>query len=184
MNRNSIPNILTISRVVAIIPIAVIFAISYAPSAHLCVLAIFIYACITDYVDGALSRRWNCVSSLGRLLDPVADKLLVAVVLVMLIPAGINAVAVAAIIVRELFVSGLREFMQERGAIIHVSGLAKWKTAMQMLACGAFLLAGALPMVTWINELAAVLLWIATFLTLWTGAEYAYGATRQLKSNG
>jgi cardiolipin synthase len=180
MNKQHIPNILTISRVAAIIPITIIFTISYEAWAYMAVMFLYIYACITDFVDGYLSRKWNCVSDLGRLLDPIADKLLVAVLLVMLIPAGVSSVAVALIMVRELFISGLREFMQEKGAIIHVSKLAKWKTAMQMLACWLFLLAG---MFANILLLAQFILWLAVVFTLWTGAEYLFGALKQTKNN-
>ncbi len=182
--KHQIPNILTISRVAATLPIAMIFAISYEIWAYASVIVLFTYACATDFVDGYLSRKWNCVTNIGRLLDPIADKLLVAVVLVMLVPAGVNAVAVALIMVRELFISGLREFMQETGAIIHVSSLAKWKTAMQMLACCVFLLAGIVPNEPLIAMIAQALLWIATILTLFTGGEYLRGALKQLNNAG
>ena len=183
MNRHHLPNILTISRVVAIIPITIIFAISYEVWAYMAVMLLFMYACLTDFVDGYLSRKWNCVSDLGRLIDTIADKLLVAVVLVMLIPAGVNSVAVALIMVRELFISGLREFMQEKGAIIHVSTLAKCKTALQMFACWLFLWVGIFPEQINLMVSAQISLWSATVLTLWTGAEYLFGALKQIKND-
>jgi cardiolipin synthase (CMP-forming) len=181
--KQQIPNILTISRVVMVAPIVIIFSISYDFWAHLSVMIIFMYACATDFIDGWLSRKWNCVSDLGRLLDPIADKLLVAALLIILIPTGkVNAVAVSLILVRELFVSGLREFMQEKQIVIHVSELAKWKTALQMFCCWLFLWVGIFEGNAFLLNVASTTLWASVFITLYTGYEYLRGSLKYLLS--
>lgn len=179
--RQQFPNWLTISRVVVIVPIALLLTFFNAPVAYGCALALTIYAMLTDFFDGYLSRKWGVVSDLGRLLDPVADKLLVAVVLILLCAQGIgSALAVSIIIFREIFISGLREFMQEKRVVIHVSHLAKYKTATQMIACIALLMVGAWPHQSWIRTVGEILLWVAATLTLQTGADYLKAALKQL----
>lgn len=183
IKKHQIPNILTISRVLAIIPIIAILSISHTEASYVWVMLLFAYACITDFVDGYLSRKWNCISDLGRLLDPIADKLLIAVLLIMLIPAGaVSEIAVSLILIRELFISGLREFMQEQKIIIHVTALAKCKTALQMVACGLFLCAGIFPDEMRLLISAKITLWFAVFLTVVTGLEYFLKALKQIKS--
>ena len=144
---------------------------------------VYIGACITDWLDGYLARVWHQQSMLGRMLDPIADKLLVGTTLLMLtydntIDGGAVAAAVI-ILCREILVSGLREFLAELNVRVHVTQLAKWKTTMQMIALGILLAGPAgdkiVPGVTWTG---LVMLWVAAMLTLWTGFDYLKAAIR------
>ena len=143
----------------------------------------FVGASITDWLDGYLARAWSQQSTLGRMLDPIADKLLVGAALMMLVHDntidGWSIWAAVIILCREILVSGLREFLAELNVKVRVTQLAKWKTAMQMVAL-AVLLAGPavdklLPGVT---ITGIVLLWIAALLTLWTGYDYLKAGVR------
>ena len=150
-------------------------------------LALYAAAGVTDYLDGYLARLYDEQSSLGRMLDPIADKLLVAACLLMLVADGtIKSYAIwAAIIIlsREILVSGLREFLAEIKVSVPVSYLAKWKTAAQIVSVG-FLIAGnagdALLPVGWTLQIGVVLLWIAAILTLLTGYDYMMASIRHL----
>jgi len=173
----NLPNLLTYGRVAAV---PVVVALLFWPDqtwARMSALAIYILAAITDFFDGYLARAWSQQSSLGRMLDPIADKLLVAAVLLMLSADGviIGASLWAAVIIlyREILVSGLREYLAELRVPVPVTAVAKWKTAAQLVALG-FLIAGsagerAVPGVT---IAGIVLLWIAAVLTLYTGWDY------------
>lgn len=156
LTRRHIPNLLTMARVVAV-PLALLIML-LAPEQKAALLWIFIAASITDFFDGYLARKWNVVSPLGALMDPIADKLLVALMLVyLLVEGGIAPMTTAAsgspsatqsaggmvsplflpvmvILLRELYISGLREFLAHRQIKLPVSKGGKWKTAMQMLA--------------------------------------------------
>ncbi len=179
--RRQLPNWLTISRVAVILPIALLLSGSASPADYALALILSVYAMLTDFFDGYLSRKWDVVSDLGRLLDPVADKLLVAVLLILLSAGGIgSALAVSAIIFREIFISGLREFMQERRIVIHVSVLAKYKTATQMVACIALLISGIWQAYPAMRLAAEGALWAAAVLTLLTGADYLKAALKEL----
>ena len=166
------PNILTLSRIV-VIPLIV--AAFYLPPAAACwtTFALFAYASVTDYFDGLLARRWGQTTDIGRFLDPIADKLLVGAVLTMMIATGtISGVAVIAsllILLRELLISGLREFLADKQIQVPVSRLAKWKTGVQLIAIALLLLTGVAPQVA---ATGTVLLWAAAFLTIYTGYEY------------
>ena len=141
-------------------------------------LAVYTAAAITDFFDGYLARMWSQQSSLGRMLDPIADKLLVAAVLLSLAAdrtiAGTALVAAIVILCREILVSGLREYLAELRVSLPVTAVAKWKTGVQLVALG-FLIAGPaageaiLPGAIWIGT---VLLWVAAILTLYTGWDY------------
>ncbi len=168
----SLPNLLTIARVV-IIPLVLACFYVEADWARWTACALFVLACITDYFDGHLARAWDQSTPFGRWLDPIADKLLVAAVLLMLV--GWDAAPVipsVIIILRELLISGLREYMAEAQLGLPVSKLAKWKTAAQMIAIGFLLVGGAGP--TWLATgwIGWVLLWIAALLTIITGYDY------------
>jgi CDP-diacylglycerol--glycerol-3-phosphate 3-phosphatidyltransferase/cardiolipin synthase len=140
-------------------------------------LGIFAAAAITDFFDGYLARAWSQQSSLGRMLDPIADKLLVAAALLMLSANGTitggSLWAAIVILCREILVSGLREYLAELRVPVPVTAVAKWKTAAQLVALG-FLIVGpagdaVLPGSTTIG---VVLLWVAAILTLYTGWDY------------
>jgi CDP-diacylglycerol--glycerol-3-phosphate 3-phosphatidyltransferase/cardiolipin synthase len=178
----SLPNILTLSRIFAV-PILV--ALLWHPGWLGYALAFLLYcvAGITDYLDGYLARAQGAVSRLGIFLDPIADKIMIAAVIVMLISteqaigghpviAGWHVVAALVILLREIAVSGLREFLAQLSVSVPVSNLAKWKTAFQMIALGALILAGAFTDWPWIHSLGLICLWAAAGLTLVTGWDY------------
>ena len=177
----NIPNMLTYGRVIAVpLVAACLFAqVIYEGGLWLrwVALAIFAIAAITDYFDGYLARALSQQSAIGRMLDPIADKLLVGVVLLMLAADGTilgwSLWAAVIILSREILVSGLREFLAELRVSVPVTQLAKWKTTVQLVAVG-FLIAGpagdqVLPFVT---QFGIGLLWIAALLTLYTGFDY------------
>jgi CDP-diacylglycerol--glycerol-3-phosphate 3-phosphatidyltransferase len=175
--RWTLPNILTYGRVVAV-PIVVLL-LFWPETAWMrwTALAIFILAGITDFFDGYLARAWSQQSSLGRMLDPIADKLLVAAVLLMLVAdhtiTGFSIWAAIVILCREILVSGLREYLAELKVSVPVSKVAKWKTTLQLVALG-FLIAGRTAdlMIPGITDAGLVLLWVAALLTLYTGWDY------------
>jgi CDP-diacylglycerol--glycerol-3-phosphate 3-phosphatidyltransferase/cardiolipin synthase len=183
----SLPNILTYGRIAAI---PVVVALLFWPGDAMMrwiALGIYIVAGVTDYLDGFLARLYEQQSSLGRMLDPIADKLLIAACLLMLCADGTirswSLWAAIVILSREILVSGLREFLAEVKVSVPVSNLAKWKTAMQLVAVG-FLVAGPagddlLP-AGWTVAIGLVLLWIAAFLTLITGYDYMKASIRHL----
>jgi cardiolipin synthase len=173
----NLPNILTFGRVL-IVPAVV--ACLFWPDEYALrwtALGLFIVAAVTDFFDGYLARAWGQQSALGRMLDPIADKLLVSAVLLILVADGTirswSLWAAIVILCREILVSGLREFLAELKVSVPVSKVAKWKTTMQMIALG-FLIAGRageliLPGTT---RIGLFLLWISAILTLYTGWDY------------
>jgi cardiolipin synthase len=148
-------------------------------------LVLFVLAAITDYFDGYFARAWHQVSALGRMLDPIADKLLVSAALFMLVAKGTigwdSVLAAIVILSREILVSGLREFLASVRVSVPVSQLAKWKTAIQMIAIG-FLLAGPAgdKLVPYVTQTGTALLWIAALLTLYTGYDYLNAGLRHV----
>jgi len=173
----SLPNVLTYGRIIAVPALVACLFFLNGDVARWSAFALFVLAGFTDWLDGYLARMWEQQSTLGRMLDPIADKLLVGAVLMMLVYdktiSGWSIWAAIIILLREILVSGLREFLAELNVKIHVTQLAKWKTTMQMIALGV-LLAGpaAEKIVPGIMTGGLVLLWIAALLTLWTGYDY------------
>ena len=176
----SLPNILTLSRIVTV-PLLV--ALLWFPGWELGYALGFALYCLmgfTDYFDGYLARANGQVSKLGVFLDPIADKIMVAAVIMMLVGTrheaasitGIHIIPAIIILLREITVSGLREFLAGLQVSLPVSQLAKWKTALQMIALGALILAGALPTLVWIKQIGVGSLWLAAALTLVTGWDY------------
>ena len=169
----SVPNLLTLSRIIVI---PAIFLMVYIDSVvwQLVAAILFIIASITDYFDGYLARRWGETSALGRLLDPIADKLLVTSALVVIlvrpdfVVCRLSYVPVIVILCREILVSGLREFLREVNVGMPVTRLAKWKTGFQMTALSMMLLKGFFY---W-GGIGEILLWIAGVLTFITGYQY------------
>jgi cardiolipin synthase len=177
----SLPNMLTYARIAAI---PVVVGCLYAQSVQdgplwlrWVALAVFIAAGITDFLDGYVARMWDQHSAFGRMLDPIADKLLVASCLLMLAADtsihGWTLWAAVVILCREILVSGLREYLAALRVSVPVTKLAKWKTTMQLVAIG-FLLAGeAGDMVLPFTTLTGiVLLWLSALLTIYTGYDY------------
>jgi cardiolipin synthase len=181
----SLPNLLTLGRIAAI-PLIVALLYIEGATARWLALALFAAACITDYYDGLLARRRNEISALGRFLDPIADKLLVVAILVMLIAtgqvAGLTVLAALAILGREILVSGLREYLGGLQVAVPVSGLAKWKTMVQMVALAVLLIAPALPGLPLALLAGEVLLWLAAALTVVTGWSYLSHGLRHMTS--
>ncbi len=183
----SLPNLLTYGRILAIPLIVGLLFWPGDPAMRWYALALYALAGITDYLDGYLARVYAQQSSLGRMLDPIADKLLVAACLLMLVAVGtIHSWSIWAAIVilsREILVSGLREFLAEVKVSVPVSRLAKWKTTAQIVAVG-FLVAGpagdALLPRGWTSLIGITLLWIAALLTIVTGYDYMKASIRHL----
>jgi cardiolipin synthase (CMP-forming) len=148
----SLPNLLTLSRILAV---PLVIASFYVPGdyARWFACALFSAAGFTDWLDGHVARRWAQQSELGRFLDPIADKLLVAAILFML-------------------VSGLREYLAALRVGLPVSRLAKWKTAIQMIAIGVLIVGSAGPAFLPVVAIGETLLWVAALLTLVTGYDY------------
>lgn len=182
----NLPNLLTYARIV-MVPFVVACVIYDGDWARWIALGIFVIAAITDFFDGYLARAWAQQSNLGRMLDPIADKLLVAAVLLALTRvgtiAGFSLWAALVILCREILVSGLREFLAELRVSVPVSQLAKWKTTIQMIAL-AFLLAGPAgdKIIVGVTEVGIVLLWAAAILTLYTGYDYFRAGIQHLTS--
>jgi cardiolipin synthase (CMP-forming) len=172
----SLPNLLTLSRILAVpLLVALLWNPGFWQSAAAFVL--FCLAGLTDYLDGYLARAQGTVSKLGQFLDPIADKIMVASVIVMLLAFDIitswHVLAALIILLREIAVSGLREFLAAGRVSMPVSNLAKWKTAFQMIALGALILVGAVKGTIIPAELVGLIcLWIAAILTVITGYDY------------
>lgn len=177
-----IPNYLTALRV-AVIPLFVVLMYLPGGSARWWAAGLFVFAAITDFLDGYLARKWNAQSSFGRFLDPIADKLLVAAALLMLVHGGeADVIPAIAIISREILVSGLREYLSEIQVPMPVSTLGKWKTALQMAALVLLILGvegTGLMLVEWLGR---GLLWISAALTLYTGYAYLRAGIRHFPS--
>jgi len=171
----SLPNLLTLSRILAI-PLVVASFYLAGDYARWFGCALFSAAALTDWLDGHMARRWAQQSELGRFLDPIADKLLVSATLLMLTATGrlsSGAVLRALVILcREILVSGLREYLAELRVGMPVSRLAKWKTAIQMVAIGVLIVGDAGPALLPVAAIGEMLLWVAALLTLLTGYDY------------
>jgi cardiolipin synthase len=167
-----LPNQLTIARIAAV-PVLCLFIGMGNGWLRWLALIIYVAAAITDWLDGFLARRMNLSSDLGKMLDPIADKLLVGGLIVVFAWthdfSGLDLIPALAILFRELFIPGLREFMGKRDVGVPVTFLAKWKTTVQLVALFFVILAG-LWVGTWF--IAKILLWLAAVLTVWTGWQY------------
>lgn len=172
----NLPNILTMSRIV-VIPILVASFFMEQPLGSHIAFVTFALASITDFFDGYLARATGSVSKIGQFLDPIADKLMVGAVIIMVVYAGwvnsVHVVAAVIIMCRELLVSGLREFLAGIQVSVPVTMLAKWKTTVQMLALGSLTWSkGAIVFNIPAQEIGIVALWVAAVLTLYTGLDY------------
>ncbi len=184
MNLATLPNVLTIGRIVAV-PLLIVAFYWVHPWAHVLAASVFIAAAITDSLDGYLARRMGITSPLGEFLDPVADKLIVAVALVLLVGHDTRpfiVITAAVIIGREITVSALREWMAHIGsrAKVAVSSLGKVKTIMQMTGLSLMMFREdvlGLPM----YQIGVVLLVVAAALTLWSMVAYLQAAWPELR---
>lgn len=174
----NIPTILTWVRVVGVIVFAIL--LTSVEGVRGWAFVVFVVAAATDFLDGYLARAWNQTTPFGRMLDSIADKLLVGVVLLVLCAegtiTGVNALAAAAILMREIAISGLREHLGEKGLVIPASMAGKLKTTVQLVALAALLAAPLTPFPVVSLWAGLILLWAAAALTLWSGGEYAWGA--------
>jgi len=185
----SLPNLLTLSRIVAI-PVLVALLYFHSATTRWIALALFTAAGLTDYLDGYIARHRGEVSALGRFLDPIADKLLVASLIVILVAVGDirGLVVIPAIVIlcREILVSGLREYLAEIQVPMPVSRLAKWKTAIQMVALGVLIVGvEGSPAFLPVEVIGDAGLWIAALLTFVTGYDYlARGLSHMAERDG
>lgn len=172
----NLPNFLTLSRILVIPVLVASFYMDQPLGSHIAFIT-FSLAGITDFFDGYLARATGSVSKIGQFLDPIADKLMVGAILIMVVHIGwvdgLHVIAAVIIMCREILVSGLREFLAGIQVSVPVSLLAKWKTTLQMVALGALVWAEGgpafgLPAL----EVGLALLWIAAVLTLYTGYDY------------
>jgi cardiolipin synthase len=172
----TLPNILTLSRIVMVPLLAGFLWWPNWPAGYGIAFALYCLMGITDYFDGYLARAQGTVSKLGVFLDPIADKIMVAAVILMLAGKGVifdwHLIAALVILVREIAVSGLREFLGGIQVSVPVSKLAKWKTTLQLLALGGLILARALPGWAWLLDASLIALWGAAALTVITGWDY------------
>jgi cardiolipin synthase len=189
----TLPNILTILRLAAAPGVVIMFLYFNRPAADWFALILFISAALTDFLDGYLARRWKQESKLGAMLDPIADKAMVVIAL--LVITGFSGMdpwillPATMIMFREVFVSGLREFLGDTAGTLKVTQLAKWKTTAQMVAIAVLFAKGAFQHYAGVDALSTFVawwagivgLWIAAFLTLITGWDYFRKAQPFLK---
>ena len=179
----NLPNILTMSRIF-IIPLVVATFFFDSPAMRWTACALFTLAGITDFFDGYLARRANQVSNFGRFLDPIADKLLVASVLLLIVAfdrvGPWSYVPVLVILLREIAISGLREFLAELRVSVPVTKLAKAKTTVQMIALGFLIVGSASP--SWIAAelIGEIGIWFAAGITFITGYDYLKSGMRYM----
>ncbi|MDF0607470.1 CDP-diacylglycerol--glycerol-3-phosphate 3-phosphatidyltransferase [Wolbachia endosymbiont of Onchocerca gibsoni] len=178
MLKKNLPNLLTISRALAIPAIILSFYVENK-YANLITISIFIFACITDFFDGYLARTWKVQSKFGRLFDPIADKLIVVSTIIMLVyKHKINDFTVipsVIIICREILVSGLREFLMATNASLPVSKVGKIKTFLQMVAVIALIVNNY----EIAQRIGTTCLWIAAIITVWSGYNYVLTGIKQ-----
>lgn len=185
----NLPNLLTYARLAAVPAVVALLFWPEEMGLRWTALAIFVAAGITDYLDGYFARVFEQQSALGRMLDPIADKLLVAACLMMLVADGMiegwSLWAAIVILCREILVSGLREFLAELKVGMPVSRVAKWKTTVQLVAVG-FLIAGPAgePILPGTTAIGIVLLWVAAVLTIYTGWDYLKAGVEHLIEDG
>ena len=185
MRALNLPNILTYGRIAAAPLVGATYYISGNWGPWIA-FVIFVAASITDYFDGYLARAWQQQSALGRMLDPIADKLLVAVSILVLAEDGMfngwSWWAAVIILMREVFVSGLREFLAELRVSVPVSRLAKWKTTLQLVAIAALLIAPAIQGAKHglLINIGLTFFWTAALVTLYTGYDYFRAGLKHL----
>jgi cardiolipin synthase len=179
-----VPNIITIARIAAIIPI-VWMVMDGDITLRIIALVLYIVAALSDWVDGYLARAWDQYSDLGRMLDPIADKLLVGLLITALAwdgsLSGWDMIPAFAILFREFFIPGLREFLGNAAVVLPVSKLAKWKTTVQLIALAIILLKRIVPGLGLASD---ILLWLAGILTIWTGWTYLRASWPHLSGIG
>ncbi|MCK9275343.1 MAG: CDP-diacylglycerol--glycerol-3-phosphate 3-phosphatidyltransferase [Syntrophales bacterium] len=168
----NLPNCITMLRI-AIIPVLFLLLLSPGRAMSLVIAVFFVLAALTDLLDGYIARKYNIVTRMGKLLDPIADKLIVSTAMIMMIPIGrIPAWIVAIIICRDVLVDGIRSIASSEGLIIEASWIGKRKTLCQIIAVTALLIHYPLLGLN-AHAVGIVTLYIALILTLWSGVDYA-----------
>ncbi|MEE2692020.1 MAG: CDP-diacylglycerol--glycerol-3-phosphate 3-phosphatidyltransferase [Pseudomonadota bacterium] len=178
-------NFLTAGRIFLILPFAALFLADAAWNMK-AALTVFVLAAVTDFFDGRVARKRGEVTALGAALDPLADKLLIVAALFLLTRNGVirdfGVVASLIIVLREIFIGGLREALAQAGKTLPVTPLAKWKTATQTVAVGLLLAASPGGLIGEdLRPFASGALWLAAILTLWTGSDYAVRGVSALR---
>jgi len=179
----NIPNLLSISRILAV-PIFIILMLEPDPARALAAAIVFLFASATDWLDGYLARKWGQVTKMGKLLDPIADKILVASALIILV--NINkedawlAVAAIVIIGREFAVTGLRAIASSEGIVIPAENTGKYKTGTQIVAILSFVLDYHME-TSWLTTLGWITLLIAVMLSVYSAVQYFMRFWKKLK---
>ena len=185
---NALPNWMTIMRIAITPLIAVLIWIDEPAYGYQLALALYTIASVTDYIDGYMARRLKVESPLGEMLDPIADKLLIAAVLLALASVTSSGwvflVPALIILIREFVISGLREFLAKQNVSAPVTRLAKWKTTAQILALGFLMGAPGFPNFPFAHEIGITLLWLAAILTVQTGSAYLINAVKHVTDKG
>ncbi len=175
----NLPNILTIFRIICVPVIAILLIMPNSKDILTAALLLFILAALTDYLDGLTARTLNQTTEFGKVLDPIADKLMTVVLLCALYGSKIGSsyplifgIPVVIIIFREIFVSGLREHVSNKSGVLQVSWIAKIKTALQLIAIGLLIFFLVFPEISSVEYVGLLLIWIAAILTLISGFDY------------
>ena len=166
----NLPNKLTIGRVIAV----PVFIAAYYLEWYLAAFIIFIAASLTDYLDGYLARKHNLVSNFGKIMDPLADKVLVYSALCLMIPYYVSSWMMIIILAREFTVAGMRTVAASEGIVIAAGMSGKVKTVLQMIAVCSLLLVPAFPASIWIWYVAQGFLWASLIMTVYSGIEYVW----------
>jgi cardiolipin synthase len=181
----NVPNGLTLFRIAVIPAIVALFYVEN-PAARWIAGGLFTAAAISDFLDGYIARALEIQSDFGRMLDPIADKLLVSATLLMLVGfgdiGGISLVPAVVILTREIVVSGLREFLASLAIPVPVSQLSKWKTTLQLIAIGLLIVGKSVPALPQLHLYAVIGLWIAGAITLVTGYDYLRAGLRKMSA--
>lgn len=172
--QQKLPMWITISRII-LVPVIVTLMFPNVLMLNVTAAALFIIASISDYYDGYFARKYNAVSNMGKFMDPIADKILVTSILVMLIPtAKIDPIMVIIILARDTFIGGIRSVAAADGIVIDAKPTGKWKTALQMIAIPAVIIGD-----TWLKipfeKIGYWTLWISVILSVTSGVQYYYG---------
>lgn len=178
----NLPNYLTLFRIISIPIIVVSFYFDDSKFAHRFGAIFFVIASFTDFLDGYLARKYNIISEFGRMFDPIADKLLVGCVLLMLVKHNrADEVPCLLILAREFTIAGMREFLAQVRVSIPVSRLAKVKTFIQMVALTLLILGSKASGIDFLDEIGHVALWISSILTIITGFSYFQASSKYFK---
>lgn len=164
----NLPNKLTLARVIAV----PFFIACYMLGWYAAAFVIFILASFTDMLDGKIARKRNLITNFGKIMDPLADKILVYSAFCLMVPEAVKAWMLIIILAREFTVAGMRTVAASEGIVIAAGMSGKIKTVLQMIAVPLLLLVPALPGVAWVNVIAQVFLWASLVMTVYSGAEY------------